>query len=269
MGAHIREMRDDFEACLREVLDELALRVSRGETGVAAALELKGFECQARFFRSMMGAANILEEDVREALAAAESRQRGLYGELRALVDQLSDRGVRAEIVPPDRCLADPYWDTGLITGCNVEVEGAHLYASPLLPAATTCWGALVQEPVAADVLHASESSVILLPSGQALEGRSLAALQELLGAPRDVRDEFPGAYAAVLGGGFLLLDTAERYSDVELRELKEGHRVHAVVKVNSGSFTGFIYTGEEDRLPKILRTVFFEWHGNWRRYNE
>lgn len=269
MGAHIREIREDFEACLREVLDELALRVSRGETGVAAALELEAYECQTRFFRSMMGAANILEEDVREALAAAEARQRRLYGDLRSLVDHLSDRGVRAEIIPPDRCLADPYWDTGLITGCNVEVDGAHLYAFPLLPAATTCWGALVQEPVAAEVLNAGESLVILLPCGQDLGERSRAALQEILGIPRDVRDEFPGAHVATLGGGFLLLDTSERYSDVELRELKEGHRVHAVVKVNSGSFTGFIYTGEEDRLPKILRTVFFEWHGNWRRYNE
>jgi hypothetical protein len=89
----------------------------------------------------------------------------------------------------------------------------------------------------------------MLMPHDQDPEPAFCQAAEEIFGTRKDVKNCFPEAYLAELYNNFLLLDSTETFSTIELEELRRKYHVTALVKVDS--FNAFIYTGEEMLPPK------------------
>lgn len=212
-----------------------------------------------------MGAVNISKEDINETLGWATDIQTKFYDCLNSLLEHLPDH---LEVINPDRVITHPYWDSALIHGCNIKAGNCILHAVPRVPATTSCWMALVQEPVAAKVLTAKNSCVLMLPSGQYPSEDLSDALREYRGEPLDVTRNFEKAYNAHVQSGILYLDSGEKMDPTTLKAALDDYSVAAIVKVNLSQQTGFIYTGHEEEMPGLQEKIYYEWHENWKIYN-
>ena len=250
--------REDFERCLNEAFIGISKAAFQGEELETEA----ALDCYNQYFQVMMGATDLVREDVDEAVAYELGRQQELYNTLRTITTVLD-----GEIMGPGRVFAEPHWDFGLTSGCNLRVGSGYLYAVPLVPAATGSWGALVQAPVAAYPIYIGGGLVLLRPVDQSFESEGSEALENLIGEYKDVTGDVAGCWDARVGGGFLFVDTGDPCDETVLWEWIEEYGVHAVVKVNSSEFSGYIFTGFEDRMPKLHRRIFFEWRNNTLLY--
>ena len=252
--------RVDFEHCLNEAFIGIAKAAFLGrELEEQAALD-----CYDRYFQVMMGSTDLVREDAEAAVSYERERQLELYSTLRTIGTVID-----CEVMGPGRVFAEPHWDFGLTLGCNLRLGSGYLYAVPLVPAITGSWGALVQAPVAAYPIYIGGGLVLLRPVDQEFESGGSEALEGLIGGYRDVTGDVAGCWDARVGGGFLFVDTGAPCDETVLWEWVEEYGVHAVVKVNSSEFSGYIFTGFEDRLPKLHQRIFFEWHDNWRLYSK
>lgn len=210
-----------------------------------------------------MGATDLVSEDIENSVAYELGMQREFYTSLRVLASDLD-----GEVLGPGRVFAEPHWDFGLTVGCNLRLGSGYLYAVPLVPAATGSWGALVQGPVAAYPTYVGGGLMLLRPVDQSFEGEGIEGLESLIGEYHDVTGDIAGCWDARVGGGFLFVDTGKPCDESVLWEWIEEYGVHAVLKVNSSEFHGFIFTGIEEKLPKLHHRVFFQWHENWKLYS-
>jgi hypothetical protein len=253
-GEYVSEKTGDFRAGLEALFLEIALAAFRGE------VEARPFTHQAQalyqdYFQALKGATNLHAGVVASAVAEEVSRQHSLYGALSLIKGRLAQSGIRAEVMPPDRCYCDPYWDTGLVQGCNLRLGSDWWWAIPPVDASTQCYQALVQEPVAAQVIHASKECLLLLPNNQSVPDAVRQPETGLFSPRREITEDFPEACAAWLGNGFLSLDTDEEYSPVQLLDMKARYRVHAIVKGGPG-FTARLYAGENPALAALLNEL-------------
>lgn len=180
------EYRAEFVECLRRVL----------HSGEVSA-------CFDRFFQVSMGALDFTLGDVEDAVDWG----RHVMDDFGVALDDFRHRFPCSVV---DGLIADPYWDSGLIEGVNLRVGNSVLYAAPLVPMATGCWMALVQEPVAAPVL-AVDGFVLMLPCGQYLEEEHADALRELYPPQKDLSPQFPDAHHAYERNGHIIIDTNKK----------------------------------------------------------
>ena len=247
--------REEFVGCLREAFLEVAKAGFSGEEQTVDS----AMRCYERHFQVMMGATNLTRVDVEEAFLFEAETQRRFHESLSRIAEKLD-----AEVQSPGQVYTEPHWDFGLTSGCNIRLGGDYLYAAPLVPAATGYWMILSRNPVAADVVYAGDGVALFLPAFHDIDEHGVESLCSFIGDSRDVSGDFPGSWGARVGGGVLLLDSGEAMSSEVLDGLLSRHGVEAVVKVNSGNFSGFIHTGLEGGLPKLHVRVLFEWSGNW-----
>jgi hypothetical protein len=259
-GEYASEKRREFEAGLRAVFLGIARRAFSREPDIAQTVMKKALACHRRYFQVMKGSTNIRAEDIEDAVAEEVTRQSRFYGALARLAEEFKKADVPFAIISPDTCYRHSYWDTGLVSGCNIRAGGAYLCAFPLVPARTVCYMALVQEPVAAQVIFVSEDCVILMPHSEEFAEDFLKVGKRLFAWRQEVKRDFPEATTAYLGNNFLCVDTGEAFSSQRLKDLKAKYAVSAIVKGGS-NFTGCIFTGKEEELPVLLRELFFQWH--------
>jgi len=162
--------------------------------------------------------------------------------------------------------VADPYWDSGLIAGVNLRVGDSVLYAAPLVPMASDCWMALVQEPVAASVL-AVDGFILMLPCGQYLEEEHADALRQLYPPQVDLSSYFPDTHHAYRRNGHIIIDTTQRIETDSLNKIQKKYEVQAILRVNNTEQTAIIHTGTETQLPKLQTKIFYDWNQNTRNY--
>ena len=234
--------RGEFVECLRGV-------VGGGDARV----------CFDRFFQVCMGAVGFSFVDVEDAVDWA----RGVMDDFGVALDDFRER-FHCSVV--DGLVADSYWDAGLISGVNLRVGDVFLYASPLVPMATGCWMALVQEPVAASVL-AVDGFVLMLPCGQYLEEKHSDALRELYPPEEDLSDHFSDAHHAYRRPGHIIIDTKHRMDTATLNQILEEYHVQAILQVNNSQQTAIIHTGTETQQPKLQNTIYYTWNQNTKNY--
>jgi hypothetical protein len=209
-GEYASNQKEEFEACLRRIFLDIAGTVME-----------EALKCHRAYFQSMKGATSIHKEDIETAVREEEERQKGFYDALKRFSEEFEKSGVRFEVMPPGKVYRDSGWDAGLVHGCNVRTDGGYLCAFPLVPATTSCYMALVQEPVAAQVVFASRDCVVLAPHGQDYGEAFTQAARQVFGTPRDIKD-FPKARRALIGNSFLSIDSSETFSSFRLKETKE-----------------------------------------------
>lgn len=255
-GEYAAEKRRELEARLREVFLEIAIKAFNREPAIPRPVMGKALKYHKKYFQAMKGATNLHTTDIKEAVAREVERQDRFYSALAGLAAEFKKAGAQFEILPPDKGYQDSYWDTGLVTGCNIKTGNAYLCAFPLVPARTTCYMALVQEPVAAQVVFVSEDCMVLAPLGQDFGEDFLKASERLFGKRKDVKGDFPEAIVAYLGNNFLCVDTGEDFTSQRLKELKAKYGVIAIIK-GGANFIGYIFTGKEDKLSVFFKESF------------
>jgi len=249
-GEYASATAAEFRSAMKNIFFQIALRAFRGDP--TSLME----EAQSRYqayFQAMKGGTNIHPEHITRAIEGEHSRQRRLHAALSRIVSLYTRAGIKAEVISPDHCYADPYWDTGLVYGCNLRLGGSVLCAFPLVNARTDCYLSPVQDPVAASVAYVDADCILLLPHDQDLAENVLAAGAALFSGEKDVKGDFPGARAARLHNSFLFLSTEEDYSPAQLQAFKVRYGVHAVVKI---AITSLIYTGEDPALTALEREL-------------
>jgi len=235
------EYRAEFEKCLRRVIP---------------GGDISG--CFDRFSDVSMGAVDFTLGDIEDVVD-------WIYPIMKDFNNSLKDFLVRfpCDVVSRGEILADPYWDSGLISGINLRVGDAVLYASPIVPMATKCWMALVQTPVAANVLAVDGDCVLMLPDGQYLDEEYVEALKKLYKPPVDIGNEFPNVNHAYHRKGHIIIDTIHKMKPETLNAAMKKYNVNAIVKVNLTEQTAILYTGKEQKLPKLQAKIFYDWHQN------
>ncbi len=239
------EYRAEFENCLRRVIP---------------SGDVSG--CFDRFFEVSMGAVDFTLGDVEDVVEWVCNKTKDFN-------HSLNDFLVRfpCDVVTSGEILADPYWDSGLISGINLRVGDAVLYACPLVPMATSCWMALVQTLVAANVLAVDGDCVLMLPVGQYLDEEYVEALKKLYKPPVDISNEFQNVHHAYHRNGHIIIDTTHKMKPETLNAALKKYNVNAIVKVNLTEQTAILYTGKEPKLPKLQAKIYYDWHQNWSIY--
>lgn len=217
---YVTEAREEFWICMQKIFLEIAKKAFNKEENVADAVMEKAINCWRSYFQSMKGGINLTNEDIKNMLRKEEDRQKKFYNALTKIVDEFRMKGFRAEILPPDECYANSYWDTGLTVGCNIKINNAYLCAFPLVPATTSYFLSLRQES-AANIILLSKDFIIMQPYDQTLE-EEFWKVNEKMFTEKDVKDDFPEADFAVLKNNFLLLVSSKIFSKAELEKIRK-----------------------------------------------
>jgi len=244
---YVTAVRTEFKECLRRVFLDVAKKAFNKEENIAESVMKQAIDCLKNYFQSMKGGINLTEEDVKEAIRREEERQRRFYNALTKLIEAFTEKEFQVEVLPPDKCYRNSYWDTNLTSECNIKINSAYLCAFPLIPAKTSEFMTLKQKS-AANVIFISEDCVILQPHDQPLEEEFWRVNEEIF-FERDVKEDFPSADFAMLKNNFLFLVSSEAFSNAELEEIRKKYNVVSIVKGDLSNFNAFIYTGEDEKF--------------------
>ncbi len=239
---YVEAVRVEFEGCMRNIFLEIAKKAFNKEKNIAESVMDGAIDCWRRYFQSMNGGINLTEEDIKRAIRKEEERQKRFYDALIKLTKEFKGKGFQAEVIPPDKCYKDSYWDTALTAECNIKVNNAYLCAFPLIPAKTSDF--LASQQPAANVILIDEDCVVLQPQDQTLGDEFWKANEEIF-TEKDMKGDFPEAISAKLKNSFLLLISLETFSEAELEEMRKKYNVVSIVKGDLSNFSAFIYTGK------------------------
>ena len=115
---------------------------------------------------------------------------------------------------------------------------------------------ALKQAPVAAKIIYVNKYCILFMNHDQDAGDNFGKACIEIFSEPKDIKNEFPESWSAMLYNNFILLDTNRHYSESELLELLEKLMVDAIVVANSSNFNAYIFVGKENKFSKLLNGI-------------
>ena len=257
----IGETKGKFMSEIEEVMKRIAVDAYKGNTYPETYLkDLK--EPRTFFYRSMKGTIPITPEDVEELVIAEVNRQEEFYLAIRKLTDKIT----QGKILPPDKIVEHPHWDHRPSFGCNIRSGSTVLYTYPRLPASTEQFLTLKQAPVPSNVIHVEEEYILMLPYGQDFNRGLREIFSEFSGDMDKLYEEEIGV-ELMIHDKFLSLITEEIVYQKSLDKILKDYDGLAVQVGRQSSNTAYIHTGMEENLPRLWRTIYFDWNGNWRRH--
>lgn len=261
---YVSACREDFVAALTRIFPKIALGVFQQEKDITGTVTSDAENIFQSYFQSMKGQVNFTLEGLKSFIVQEIRRQQRFYRELHALAAGFAAEGAKFTVLKSGDIQCEICWNTGIVPGTGIVTEnGAHLYACPLVPAYSTDYMALRQEPVAANILAVSPELILFLPVNQDPEDRFLDACSKIFPVRQDITGELPSVWSACLLSGFILIDSSEPLTPDEIENLRTKYGVHAVVAANSAQFQARIHTGKNDRLicpgdlPDVLSSHF------------
>lgn len=257
----IGETKEKFMREIEEVMERIALDVFNGEkfmeTYIHDLEEPRNF-----FYRSMKGTIPVIPEDIEELVMNEVNRQEAFNSTIMKLAEKINE----GKVIPPNQIVAYPYWEHTPSFGCNIRSGSTFLYAYPRLPSSTEHFLTLKQAPVPANVIHVNENYILMLPYGQDLSEDLRNNFSELIGRGKTIQvDEIDDQIR--VHEKFFSLVTEERVSKKTLDTILKEYDGLAIQVGNKSNNTAYIHTGLEEGLPKLWRTIYFDWKGNWRRH--
>jgi hypothetical protein len=254
---YVRACQKEFRSCLRQIFLSVAQKAFSQEASIARKVMPDATKCYQDYFQSMKGQINLTEEDLMSLVSKEEERQQRFYRALRELSGKFSREGVMFEILSPGDIYCIPAWDTGLVVGTSIRTEsGAYLFSSSPVPAHTTDYMALRQEPVAASIVAISKDFILFLPVNQVPGDKFREVHLRIFGREKDFTKEINGIWRATLMSGFLLLDSERTFSAAEIEELKRKYGVDTIVTANSSQFTAAINIEEDKEFSRLFQEI-------------
>jgi len=219
-------------------------------------------DAHERFFRSMKGATNIQKTDAYEFVKAEVGHQKVLYRSL----EKLGSFFDSVNPLEPVELYAYPYWDHGPSTGINVEINDTRFYALPKVPCSTDQYLTLKQDPVPATIVLINSEMILMLPYRENPSSKTRKQLNELLRLSGEVNEE--GVPSSIhVKRNYLSTHSKEKIDERVIYRLIEKNRVDAFMVGYPDKNIALIYTGLENKMDRLWKTIYFDWNGMWRRY--
>lgn len=254
-GEYVEAAREELLLCLHPLFLQLASRTIQGQESGLPDLTKQALACHERYFQAMKGGSAITEEDVTAALAWMEERYVRLGAALLGLKAQFKQAGAGMTLQDPNFFDGTTRWKTGLVPGVPVRTDdNAVLYAYPVIPAATGAYLMPKGRPTAAQAVVCGPDLLLFIPSPADIGEKTAALWEKAAGAPRDITDKVTDARQAQAHRAFLNLILAKEKTYPEVEALRRQYKVTAVVTGGAGALKAVIHTGQEDKVPKLVR---------------
>ena len=257
----LSETRGEFMNKIQGVMDRIAVDTFNSEIKLDSYLQ-EAEEHVNAFFNSMKGAVNLSPLDAEELVREEVERQKRFYTSINELVRKMPD----GRVISPDKIFEYPYWDHAPSRGCNIRSRATTLYAFPRLPASTVHYLTLKQGPIPANIIHVSQDYILMLPYAQDLSEDLRELFIGLVGTVGKVRDERLEDELRVKKN-FLSVITEQKVYQHILDELLKDYGAQVIQVGHQSTNVSYIHTGMEEDLPRLWRTIYFDWAENWRRH--
>jgi len=252
MANYVQQCKRELRDCMLQIYLKIAQAVYNDKSEVSQEITSEAVRCFEIYFNSMKGATNLSEDDVRAAVVNEMQVQGSFYSRLGEIADEFTSNSVAFEILEPGKVYSDPMWNTGVCAGTSIRIANmAYLYAAPACAAKTYDYMALRQDPVAAQIIYLDDCLILYAQHDQNLGEAFWQTYRNLFDKPKDVKEDFPDVWAAVVAGNTLLLDAEDALPDTELERLMQKYGVAGVIMANSSTFAARLYVGE--RQPSKL----------------
>jgi hypothetical protein len=172
------------------------------------------------------------EEDVENGIIAEIDRERRFYQEIARFAREFEQGGLAFQIESTTSgyqpgMYRDTAWNTGIAPQCNIRVGPTRNYIAAFPTGPALAVARPNQQPAAP--IHATPSSVLLLPWDENLDAQTWEAIKVLFGETESVEINLPGVTNAKKGTGFLAFDSNETYLGKELEQLFIDFEAHVL----------------------------------------
>lgn len=233
------ELRKGTEQALLKLMNEVF------ETGHASQSSLDStYECFVGFNASTKGTSNFMESDYWDYINSKVQQFDSMFIALKKVQKHFETRGVTFTIEKPGEYLSWPYWNMGVIPGCNITInKTSYLYACIPVNAVTNDYLTLNRGPLAAHIVHINDDYILFSPANQDFDSTFLEVAGILFPKGKDVKDSVESCYNAFLfNNSHLIINTDKEYSIEELKKLKEEFSVKGIIVGNLGTFSAKLY---------------------------
>lgn len=255
------ETRKEFEEAIKQTMLRIAVDAfNHSPQPEEYLIELT--HAHEKYFNSMKGATNTHLTDVEELINAETHRQEALYKRIEALTPYFNT----VKPLNPKDIYADPYWSHGPSYGVNVEINGTRFYALPRVPCSTNEYITLKQAPVPANIILIEHDMILMLPYYENTSEETHTQLSKLL----DVSGKFTedGIVEPIhLNKNYLWVHSEKKIDEHWIDELIRKYSVEAFMVGYPGRNIAIIYTGLEETIGRLWKTIYFEWDNMWERY--
>ncbi len=256
------DTRKQFRKALDETMSKIAIDTYQGTVDQEETIETINPEYE-RFFNSMKGATNIHMTDVEELVEAEIKRQKELYIEIEKLKPVFDS----VKTLEPSGLAAFPHWNHGPSRGLNININGVWFYASPRVPCSTDEYITVKQAPVPANIVMINKAMILMLPYGEDPSEKTRKQLNTLIPASGQITEE--GFKDPIrVRTNYLWIHSEETIDNRLINSVMEKYGADAFMVGYPGRNIALIYTGLEDSIEQLWRTLYFDWGDMWRRYS-
>jgi hypothetical protein len=255
------DTRKEFEKSIKETMLQIAVDTYHNRVDVQAYTKILGL-AHEKFFNSMKGATNVHTNDVEELIESEIRRQKALYKRLEAL-EPFFDT---VKPLNPSDIYASAHWDHGPSYGCNVEINRTRFYALPRVPCSTTEYITVKQAPIPANIVKIDQDMILMLPYSEDPSEETRKQLNKMLTASGQVNEE--GIEDPIkIRENYLWVNSEQKLDERLIISLIEKYKADAIMVGYPGRNLAIIYTGLEESIERLWKTIYFDWDDTWRRY--
>ncbi len=257
------ETRREFEAAIKQTMHRIAIDIYNDSQQPDQYMETldKAYE---KYFNSMKGATNNHQDDVHQLIEAETLRQKALYKEIEELTPYFS----RVKPLDPTNIYAVPFWDHSPSHGVTVEINNTRFYAAPRVPCSANDYITVKQAPVPANIVLINHDMILMLPYWENTTEETHRQLNQLLNTSSTVTEEEIDAPIHVKKN-YLWTHSETKIEQKVIDSLMEKYRADAFMVGYPARNIAIIYTGLEETIERLWRTIYFDWDEMWRRYME
>lgn len=255
------DTRKEFEKTIKETMLQIAVDAYNNRIDKQVYTDTLGL-AHEKFFRSMKGATNVHMVDVEELIDAEIIRQEALQERIKTL-EQYFDT---VKSLNPSEIYASAYWDHEPSYGCNVEINRTRFYALPRVPCSTTEYITVKQAPIPANIVLIDQAMILMLPYREDPSEETRKQLNELLTASGQVDEE--GIDEPIrIRENYLWVHSEKKLDEKLINSLIGKYKTDAFMVGYPGRNLAIIYTGLEESIESLWKTIYFDWDDMWRRY--
>jgi hypothetical protein len=255
------ETRKRFEKALNEAMKMVAVDTYHGVVDKKNILEPLRGEYD-RFFNSMKGATNIHVIDVEELVDHEISRQKVLYSE----IDTLEEVFEGINILDPSGLAAYPYWSHGPSHGVNININGTWFYALPRVPCSTDEYITVKQAPVSANIVLVNKNMILMLPYREDPIEKTRRQLNTLFTQSGQM-DEEGFSEPIKVRTNYLWTHSEKKIDEQLIDETMRKYKADAFMVGYPGRNLAILYTGLEETLETLWKSLYFDWGEMYGRY--
>jgi hypothetical protein len=255
------ETRKEFEAAIKQTMHRIAID-TYNESSQPENYRDTLDQAYEKYFNSMKGATNIHPEDVHRLIEAETRRQKALYKR----IEELKPHFNTVKPLDPSHIYAIPFWDHSPSPGVTVEINNTRFYAAPRVPCSAKDYVTVKQAPVPANIVYINHDMILMLPYWENTTEETHRQLNQLLDASGTVTEEEITAPIHVKKN-YLWVHSETKIDQRVIENLMTKYGADAFMVGYPARNIAIIYTGLEESIERLWKTVYFDGDEMWKRY--